>query len=369
MTHPLERPELKSLKKYIPGKPIEEVQREYGLTEVIKLASNENPLGPSPKAVAAMQAELGKVNLYPEPACPTLTVQVADRLNLGPDNILFDNGGDATLTTIAQAFINPGDEAIMAQPSFVSYPTTVQIMSGRCVAVPVGPDLRHDLPRMAAAITPRTRLLYVCNPNNPIGNIVYQKETDWLMERVPEHVIVVFDEAYYDFVEHPDYPDTLPYVRQGRNAIVIRTFSKIFGLAGVRVGYAISTPEIVDSLGKVRETFPVDRVAQAGASAALEDEEFRQQTVANNRAGKQFLYERFASLGMSYIPTEANFVWVDFGVDSREVFNRLLRRGVIVRPGFIWSFPTCARVTIGTQSDNEKFIAALEAVLEDMGAQ
>ena len=368
MSSSLERAELKTLKKYSPGKPIEEVQREYGLAEVVKLASNENPLGTSPKAIAAMQAELARLNLYPESTCPELTVDVAARLGLQPENLLFDNGGDAVLTSIAQTFINPGDEAVMARPSFVSYPTSVQIMSGRCLHVPLDSQHRHDLPRMVEAITPRTRLVYVCNPNNPTGTIVTKRETDWLLERMPEQVIVVFDEAYYDFVEHPDYPQTLEYVREGCNVIVIRTFSKIYGLAGVRVGYAISRPEIIDSLSKVREVFAVDRVAQAGARAALTDEEFRQQTVAVNSAGKRYLYERLASLGLEYTPTEANFVWANLGVDTRVAFERLLRRGVIVRPGFIWDYPTWARVTIGTQTDNEKFIAALEAVLEEMRA-
>jgi len=366
MAGSLERPELKTLKKYIPGKPIEEVQREYGLAEVVKLASNENPLGTSPKAIAAMQAELAKLNLYPESTCPELTEAVAARLGMPPESLLFDNGGDAILSSIAQAFVNPGDEAIMANPSFVSYPTSVQIMSGRCVLVPLDADYRHDLPAMAAAITPRTKLIYVCNPNNPTGTIVTKRETDWLLERVPEHALVVFDEAYYDFVENPEYPQTLEYVREGRNVIVVRTFSKIYGLAGVRVGYAVARPDLIDSLAKVREVFAVDRVAQAGARAALTDEEFRQRTIAVNSAGKRYLYERFQSLGRRYVPTDANFVWVDLGVDTRIAFDRLLRRGVIVRPGFIWDYPTWARVTIGTQAENEKFIAALSDVLEEM---
>lgn len=369
MADTLSRPELASLKKYIPGKSIEEVQREYGLSEVIKLASNENPLGPSPKAVAAMQAELASVSLYPEPTCPGLTLDLAAKLGLEPENIIFGNGGDGLLTVIGQAFVCPGDEAIMARPTFSIYDQIVRVMGGRVVTVPTGPELRHDLPKMAEAITAETKLVFICNPNNPTGTIVYREETDWLMDRVPARAIVVFDEAYSEFVEHPDYPDSLEYIRQGRNVIVLRTFSKVYGLAGLRIGYVLSTPQLVDYMAKVRETFPVNRVAQAGARAALTDEEFRQKTLTVNSTGKRFLYERFTALGLKFAPSEANFVFVNFGVDSAEVFNRLLRRGVVIRPGFIWELPTWARVTIGTQSDNEKFIIALEAVLKELSAQ
>lgn len=366
MASTLGRPELNSLKKYIPGKSIEEVQREYGLAEVVKLASNENPLGSSPKALAAMHAELAKVNLYPEPTCPDLTRDMAAKLRLPPDSIMFGNGADGILTIIAQAFVNAGDEAIFCPPTFVVYDQVVQVMGGVCVRVPMGADLRHNTTDILKAVTPRTKLILVCNPNNPTGTIIRQDEADWLVERAPSHAIVVFDEAYFDFVEDPNYPDTLNYVRQGRNVVVLRTFSKIYGLAGLRIGYALGTPDLIDIMAKVRESFPVNRVAQAGARAALTDEEFRQQTLAVSKAGKRFLYQRFAELGLEYVPTEANFVFVNFGVDSREVFQRLLRRGVVVRPGFIWDFNTWARVTIGTQSDNEKFVAALEAVLGEL---
>lgn len=362
----LGRPELNSLKKYIPGKSIEEVQREYGLAEVIKLASNENPLGSSPKALAAMHAELAKANLYPEPTCPDLTRDLAARLSLTPDNIIFGNGADGILTIIAQAFVNAGDEAIFCPPTFVVYDQVVQVMGGTCVRVPMGSDLRHNVSDILEAVTPHTKLILVCNPNNPTGTIIRKDEADRLVERAPSHAIIVFDEAYFDFVEDADYPDTLNYVRQGCNVVVLRTFSKIYGLAGLRIGYALSTPDLIDTMAKVRESFPVNRVAQAGARAALTDDEFRQQTLAVNRAGKRFLYQRFAELGLEYVPTEANFVFVNFGVDSREVFQRLLRHGVVVRPGFIWDFNTWARVTIGTQYDNEKFIDALEAVLRGL---
>ncbi len=369
MAETLERPELRSLKKYIPGKSIEEVQREYGLPEVIKLASNENPLGSSPKALAAMHAELAKVNLYPEPTCPDLTRDLAARINLAPESILFGNGADGVLTIIAQAFVNAGDEAIFCPPTFVVYDQVVQVMGGVCRQVPMGGDFRHNVADIVKAITPKTKLILICNPNNPTGTIVRKAEADWLMERVPPHAIVAFDEAYSDFVEDPDYPDSLEYIRQGRNVIVLRTFSKIYGLAGLRIGYALSTPELIDVMAKVRESFPVNRVAQAGARAALTDEAFRQQTLSVNRAGKKFLYQRFGDLGLEFVPTEANFIFVNFGVDSKEVFQRLLRLGVVVRPGFIWNLNTWARVTIGTQRDNEKFIAALERVLGDMGAR
>lgn len=369
MTETLGRPELRSLKKYIPGKSIEEVQREYGLTEVIKLASNENPLGSSPKALAAMQAELAKVNLYPEPTCPDLTRELAAKVNLAPENILFGNGADGVLTIIAQAFVSSGDEAIFCPPTFVVYDQIVQVMGGVCRQVPMGHDFRHNVADIVRAITPKTKLILICNPNNPTGTIIRKNEMDWLLERVLPRTVVVLDEAYCDFVEDADYPDSLEYIRRGHNVIVLRTFSKIYGLAGVRIGYALSTPDLVDTMAKVRESFPVNRVAQAGARAALGDDEFRQRTLAVNRAGKRFLYERFGELGLEFLPTEANFVFVNLGVDSKEAFQRLLRLGVVVRPGFIWDLNSWARVTIGTQYDNEKFIAALEAVLRDMAAR
>lgn len=366
MSVDIERPQLRSLRKYIPGRSIEEVQREYGLTEVIKLASNENPLGTSPRALAAMQAELTRVSMYPEPTCPDLTNELSRHLGLPQDRILFGNGADGILTMIAQAFVSQDDEAVFAAPTFSIYSQVVQIMGGQCVAVPVDPDLRHDVSSMAAAVTQRTKLLFLCSPNNPTGTIVRRDEAEWLLQRLPERVVVVFDEAYCDFVEAEDYPDSLAYIRQGLNVLSLRTFSKIAGLAGLRIGYALGKAELIESLGKVRESFPVNRVAQVGASAALNDREFKERTLAVNRDGKRFLYAEFGRMGLRYVPTQANFVFVDFAVDSTEAFNRLLRRGVVVRPGFIWDYPTWARISVGTQSDNEKLIAALEAVLGEL---
>jgi histidinol-phosphate aminotransferase len=368
MSDTLERPQLKGLKKYIPGKSIEQVQRELGLPEVIKLASNENPLGPSPKAIAAMHAELDKLNLYPEPTCPDLTVEMAAYLGVGEDNLLFTNGGDGMLTVIAQAFVNHDDEAVMGLESFSIYSQVVTVMGGKPVFVPLDKDFRHDLKAMAAAITPKTKLIFVCCPNNPTGTINSKAEMDWFLDQVPSSAVVVLDQAYYDYVESPDYPRGIDYVKEGRNVILLRTFSKIAGLAGVRIGFVIAKASLIDSLAKVRESFPVNRLAQAGARGFIKDDEFKQKTLSCNHDGKLFLYAELKRLGLQYVPTDANFIFVNFGVDSKEAFIRLQRKGVIVRPGYIWDLPTWTRVTIGTEYDNQKFIEALTEVLEDMKA-
>ena len=350
------------LKPYVPGKPIEEVQRELGLTDVIKLASNENPLGPSPHAIAALTAVASGVALYPEGSAPALRHAVAKLTGMPPDTLVFGNGSDEVLHLLAMTFLQPGDEIVQGDPSFAMY----EIYASQCAAVPVKVPLRnftHDLEAMADAITPRTRLLFVANPNNPTGTFVAQPAIERFLERVPPEVVVVFDEAYAEYVSHPDKPDLRPYITAGRNVVVLHTFSKAYGLAGLRVGYGIMRPEIAEILNRMRSPFNVNLPAQAAAVAALEDAEHIVRAVALNAKGRDYFCREFTAMGLTYVPSEANFVLVDTGRDSREVFDKLQRMGVIIRAGAGLGLPTHIRVTTGTMPQNERFIAAFRQVM------
>ena len=266
---------LAAIKPYTPGKPIEEVQREYGLTDVIKLASNENPLGPSPKVVAALHEALTGLNFYPDAQAYALTRGIAARHGVAPDMVRVGNGADGLIRELCVSYLNDDDEVLTSTASFPVYDISTAVMRARMVKTPLK-DLRFDLDAIAAAITDRTKLIFLCNPNNPTGNIVTADEVAEFMPRVPGHVIVVFDEAYYEFVDSPDYPDSLAYVKSGRypNTVVLRTFSKAYGIAGIRLGYGIAQPELLAPLRATTESFPVNRLAQIAGLAALEDDEF-----------------------------------------------------------------------------------------------
>jgi len=351
------------MEPYVPGKPIEEVQAELGLRQIAKMASNECPLGPSPKAVMAMERELGRVNLYPEGPCTALRREMSKRLGIDEDMITFSNGADNCILLIGNAFINGGDEILMADPTFFVYRTVARIMGGHPVTVKLRTHI-HDLDSMLEAVGPRTKLVFVCNPNNPTGTIVGKRELDRFVRSIPEHAILVLDEAYFDFVLNGDCPDGLDYVKQGHNVIVLRTLSKLYGLAGIRIGYALGCKEFVAALNKVREPFPVSRIAQAGALGALDDEEFKMRVLKNNEEGKGYLYEEFGKIGLPYADSHTNFIFVDLGIDSRKVFQSLLREGIVIRPGHLWSCPTFARVTVGTMAENRKFMKGLKKVLQ-----
>jgi len=346
------------LKLYVPGKPIEEVQEELGLTDIAKMASNENPLGPSPKAVAAAVKELKNVNLYPEGPCTLLKKQMSRRLAIDEDMITFSNGADNCLFLIASAFINEGDEIVMGDATFFVYTTVTKIMGGRPIYVKLKNHV-HDLNAMLKEVGKKTKLVFVCNPNNPTGTIVRKDELDNFVSKLPDHTILILDEAYFEFASDKNFPDGLDYIKKGYNVISVRTFSKIFGIAGLRIGYALGCNEFIAAMNRVREPFPVSRVAQAGALAALEDEEFREKTLKSNEEGKVYLCNEFEKMGLSYAPSHTNFVFVDFKMDSQKVFQALLKQGIIIRPGHLWNCPTFARVTIGTMEQNRKFINAL----------
>lgn len=352
-------PDIAALSPYVPGKPIEELQRELGLTRVIKLASNENPLGPSPKALAVINESAATLHRYPDGGAFRLREALADRWKVTSDHIILGNGSDEILGLLARTFLSPGDEAVMADHTFVIYKMEVMAAHGKAVTIPLK-QWRHDLSAMADAITARTRLLFLCNPNNPTGTMVSAEEVARLLARVPEHVVVVFDEAYYEYVRRSDFPDSMTYVKQGRNAIVLRTFSKIYGLAGLRIGYGVTTPEISNLLNRVRPPFNANSIAQRAALAALSDDEHVANSRAVNQAGMEQVVNGLTALGFTPIPSEANFVYFDVGRDGRQVFDSLLRQGVIVRH----IEGRMIRVTIGQAEDNHIFLGALARVLQ-----
>lgn len=359
------RPTINRIKPYSPGKGSDEVMRELGLAKVTKLASNENPLGPSPLAIEAMRQAAPGVFVYPDPECVELTAALAELLEVDAECIVIGRGSDEVLHMMALAFVNPGENLMYSLPPFAIYPMSARLMDAEEIGVPHR-DFRHDLPAMADAITERTKIVFISNPYNPTGTIVTADEADEFMDRLPGHVVVAWDEAYYEYAANDaQYPDTLRYVREGRNCVVLRTFSKAYGLAGLRVGYGIARPEIIGALKQVREPFNVDLLAQIAAVASLQDPDQVRRSVANNEAGKQYLYARFEEMGLDYVPTFANFIFVDVGMDSVECFDRLMRRGVTVRTGEIFGFPSYIRVTIGAPEDNEVFAEALAAVLAE----
>jgi histidinol-phosphate aminotransferase len=351
-------PDILSLSPYIPGKPIDELQRELGLTRVIKLASNENPLGPSPKALAALKDAQDMLHRYPDGSAYRLRQAIADRWKVAEGQVILGNGSDEILGLLAKTFLMPGDEAIMADHTFVIYKMEVTAVHGKPVVVPLV-DWTHDLESMARAVTPRTRLLFLCNPNNPTGTIVSAEAVDRLMATVPEDVIVVFDEAYFEYVRNPRFPDAMAYVKQRRNAIVLRTFSKIYGLAGLRIGYGISTEEIIDYLNRVRPPFNANSFAQKAALAALGDDEHVAKSRTVNAAGMEQIERGLRALGVTSIPSETNFLYFDAKRNGRLVFEALLREGIIVRH----IDGTMIRVTIGQPDENAAFLQALEKVL------
>jgi len=346
---------------YIPGKPIEEVQRELGLDYVVKLASNENPLGPSPKALAAAKRALEGVNLYPDASWYYLRERLAAEYGFTPEHYLCGAGAVEILYLLAIAYLKPGDDVVVASPSFAMFPVVTQMMGANLIRVPLQ-DFRADLNAIACAVTPKTRLIFLDNPNNPVGTIFHHRDLVDLLERLPDRVLVVSDEAYIHFVSDPDYPDSAKLLAAGYPIVILRTLSKIVGLAGLRVGFALSHPSIISTLFRVTPPFNVSRVAQAAAIAAFDDKDFIEASVALIRREKTFLYDGFAELGLKYVPSEANFILTDLGMPAGKAFELLLQEGVIVRPvGPL--LPTSVRITIGTRADNERLLGALARVI------
>jgi histidinol-phosphate aminotransferase len=356
------RPELESLIPYKPGKPIFEVKRELGLEKIVKLASNESNLPPFPVAVKAMVDAVNNVNEYPDGGCVLLKEKLAPFMEVPETNIMVGNGSNELIRLLAMALLNPGDEVIFAEPSFVVYPTVTQMMNGIARRIPLM-DFRHDLKSMKRAISAKTRLIFVCNPNNPTGTINHEDELDEFMQDMPDDILVVFDEAYYEFIDDPSFMSGMKYFKEDRLVAVLRTFSKIYSLAGCRIGYGVAPEFLCQAVNKIREPFNVNRVAQAGAFASLDDQKEVERRMVMNQEGKQYLYGKLDELDLKYVPTQANFILIDTGKDCREIFPQLLKEGIIVRTGDVFGYPTSIRVTIGTKDDNKKFIEALTKVL------
>ena len=351
-----------NLRPYVPGKPIEEVKRELGLSSVIQLASNENPLGPSPRALEAFLLTATGVAHYPEGSAPTLRRNVSLVQDMPENTLVFGNGSDEVLHLLALSFLEPGDEVVQGDPSFAMY----EIYAAQCNAAVVKVPLKnftHDLDALADAVTPKTRMVFIANPSNPTGTLVRQTEVKRFLDRVPEHVIVVFDEAYTEYVTDAEKPDLRPFVREGRNIMISHTFSKAYGLAGLRVGYGMTRPEIAEVLNRVRSPFNVNLPAQAAAAAALSDTEHVERTVALNADSLRLFYSEFEQMGLAYVPSQGNFVLVDVGRDSREVFEQMQQRGVIIRAAYGMGLPHHIRVSTGTMPQNQRFLAALKEVL------
>ena len=356
---------LDRIRPYVPGKPIDEVKREYGLDDVIKLASNENPLGVSPKAMAAMKEAVTRVNLYPDASSHDLRTAIGAHFGFPIENIGIGNGADDLILQLSMACLEDGDRVVTSRSSFPVYDIYAHAMRAEMVKTPLTSNHGIDLDAMADAIDERTKIVYVCNPNNPTGTIVRATEVDRFLERVPECVIVVFDEAYREMVDADDYPDALEMVRVGRpNVAVLRTFSKVYGLAGIRIGYAFAHPDLVSTLMRIKMVFNVNVAAQAAGVAALEDTEFLQRSVDANRTGRTFLCEAFERLGLEYAESHTNFVLVRIGPRAGEIQQGLLEMGVIVRPCGGYELPDFLRISVGTTDQNTRLVAELERLMK-----
>ncbi len=361
MSGPRVKPWIASLSPYQPGKPIEEVERELGIRQAVKLASNENPLGPSPRAVEAIRAAAGEIHRYPDGASTRLRRMLAERLEVAPDQLVFGVGADEILELLAKVLIGPGDEVVFAWPSFAMYPIVTQGMGGTAVRVPLTEDGVHDLDAMADAVTERTRLVIVCNPNNPTGTSVGAEAFDRFMARLPDSVALAVDEAYFEYVRRDDFPRTLTWLGRRPGTIVLRTFSKLYGLAGVRVDYGIADAGFAGMLERARHPFNLNVLAEAGALAALDDDAHVERSLRVNAEGAALLERELGALGIAVLPTDTNFVLARTGAGS---FDALLQEGVIVRPTGGFGLPEHTRITIGTPEENEAFLKALQRVRE-----
>jgi len=357
---------IRSINPYVPGKPIEELERELGISGSIKLASNESPLGPSPKALTAVKKVMEGLNRYPDGSGFYLSQALAKHLGVDIGQVILGNGSNELIELAVRTFVSPGDEVVSADPSFVVYKMITQAANGTNVIVPCK-DMRHDLDAMADAITPRTKLVFIANPNNPTGTMNTKTEMDRFLSRVPGHVLVCVDEAYFEYVTRADYPDTLDALREGRNVLALRTFSKIYGLAGLRIGYALTRADIAAHLERVRSPFNTSSVAQAAAIAALDDHEWVASSHRANLEGLRYLAGELKALRLPFTPSVANFILVHPPQDVRRLYESLLRQGVILRPMGAFGFPRSLRISVGTSSENRKAVDALRASISELG--
>jgi histidinol-phosphate aminotransferase len=350
---------IRRIPAYKSENPAEEIERELGVA-VVQLGMNENPFGPSPKAVAAARAYLEKIAPYPDDSGYFLRQKLAAHYKVSMDELIISSGSSDILAMAYHALFTPGAEVVTGEASFVVYYQLADILNMPIVRVPMK-EYAFDLQAMAERITPKTRLIVLANPNNPTGTIIRRAELDAFLKKVPGDALVILDEAYFEYVDDADFPDSLEYLREGRSVLILRTFSKVFGLAGLRIGYGIGTPEIIETLYKVRMAFNTNSVAQVAALAAWDDHEHVQKSVSMNRKELEFLYLELKKRSLKYVPSYTNFVLVELGKPGRAMTQALLRQGVIVRPA--WGCPTCMRVSVGTHEQNQAFLAGLDKVL------
>jgi len=355
--------EIERLPSYTPGKPIEEVQREYGIKNVVKLASNENPIGPSPKAIGAITSALSQLNRYPDSEGFYLKEKIASKLKVKKNNIILGNGSDEVLQMIVRTFLFHGGEVIMGDPTFAFYRIIVGAARGKAVLVPLK-NFVYDLEQMREKVNTITKIIILTNPNNPTGTIIRKKDFNWFLKSIPEDVIVAVDEAYGEYVQSRDFPDVLEYLNSGKKVMVLRTFSKIYGLAGLRIGYGIGDSQLISYLEKIREPFNTNSLAQIGALAALDDEEHVEKSRRNNQEGLRYLSTELNRLGVDCLPTEANFFLLNVKMDAQAVYQSLLKDGIIVRPMDSYGLKKYIRVTVGLPEENERFVQSLGKVLK-----
>ena len=367
MNKPKMRSCLELIKPYIPGKPVEEVERELGLKNVIKLASNENPFGPSPAAIEAMQKTLSNMHIYPDGNCYYLREALAEKISVRPEQLIFGNGSDEILSFLTMTYLNPGDEAVMVDPSFSEYDFAVRIMGGIPIRVKLeGAEFTYNIDNILKNINDKTRMVFICSPNNPTGSIINGSDLDRLVRSLPKKVLIVLDQAYIEYVDDPEHSSGLRYIEEGFPVVALRTFSKIYGLAGLRIGYGVAPVEIISDLNRVREPFNVSALAQVAALASLIDEKQIERSRNMVFNARRQIADGLAELGLKPVPDQANFCFVDIGVDSKEAFSALMQKGVIVRTGDIFGFPTYIRVTYSTPEENKRFITALGEVLQEL---
>ena len=353
---------------YTLGKTLADLKKEYGLSSIRKLSENENIYGCSPHVEKWFKENMGDLFLYPDGAAVELGNKVAAFLGVEKTKLVFGNGSDEVIRLLTRAYLDSGDEAIMADVTFPRYQTNVFLEGGSPIIVPLV-NGTHDLTRMYEAITPRTKLIFICNPNNPTGTIVGKKELLHFIESIPSHILVVVDEAYMEYVTTDDYLETLPLLSSFDNLIVLRTFSKIYGLAGLRVGFGVMNEEIAEQLRKVKDVFNVNAVAQRSAVIALEDQSFIRECTFKNQQGRTYLEKELDRLGLTYFPSQANFIMVDTGMNGDILSNELVKRGIVVRSGTLLGYPDTIRLTIGTEEDNQHFIRATEEILQEKGGK
>ncbi|MBN1782923.1 histidinol-phosphate transaminase [bacterium] len=365
---PLVTRNIEKLRPYQPGKPIEETKRELGLPDPVKMASNENPLGPSPKAIEAMKAACGEMHYYPDGGCYTLKEALAAHLaqyDIEPHNLIIGNGSNEIIEFVIRTFVAPNENIVTGEPSFIIYKLAGISHNRQEITVPLKPDMTYDMDAVACTVNEKTKVVFLANPNNPTGRIFSTREFERFLSHIRDDIVICIDEAYAEYVDDPDVPNGLEYAPYRNRLIVLRTFSKIYGLAGLRVGYGVSHRELIGYMDRVRPPFNVNRMAQAAALAALDDQEHIEKSIEINRKGRAFLQAEFERLQIKYYPSQTNFILADFEKPAAPLYQALLERGFITRPVENYNLPNCLRITVGTEDQNQRFVEALDAFIRE----